>query len=95
MIQAYLGPTDKHNTYKAEIVGVILATWLLQNTPETLGKQISLYTDNQSIIDAITSQNATPGQYLINKLKSSANKIGHKLEIRWISSHSKVKEMKP
>ena len=56
-----------------------------------MGKRISLYTNNQSIIKALASQKATSGQYLINTLKRVANKIGQMLEIRWISSHSKVK----
>ena len=54
-IQAYISTADKHNTYKAEIIGAILTTWLIHNTPETLGKMISLYTNNQSIIAALTS----------------------------------------
>ena len=38
-LQKYLGTKDDHNTYKAEIVGAILALWILQNTAETTSKK--------------------------------------------------------
>ena len=72
-------------------MGGILAAWILQNHPETTGKRVSLYTDNQSIINALSSHKATPGQYLINSLRIAVNALRCKLEIRWISGHSKVK----
>ena len=90
-LQAYIGTPDKHNTYEAEILGPILVLWILYNSPETLGKMVSLYTDNQSIIDALSSHKLAPGQYLINNLRTAANATMCKLEIKWISDHSKVK----
>jgi hypothetical protein len=56
-----------------------------------IGKKVSLYIDNQSVISALTSPKSTSGQYLLNALRLSANDIGCDLTIRWISSHSKVK----
>ena len=90
-LQAYIGTPDKHNTYEAEILGAILTTWTLQNTPETIGKIVSLYTDNQSIIAAIMSNRTKTGQYLINNLTTAANSLKSNLNIKWISGHSKVK----
>jgi ribonuclease HI len=90
-IQAFIGTSDKHNTYEAEAIGGILAMWLLQNTPETIGQRVTLYIDNQSLITAISTPKATSGQYLLNSLRTAANGIGCRLTIRWISSHSKVK----
>ena len=52
------------------------------------GKRVSLYTDNQSIIDALLPHKATPGQYLINTLRIAVNALRCRLEI---SGHSKVK----
>ena len=60
-IQAYIGTADKHNTYEAELSGAILTMQLIQNTQKTLGKTVSLYTDNQSIIAALTSHKAATG----------------------------------
>ena len=90
-LKKFLGTTEKHNTYEAEAVGAILAIWLLETTPETIGKKVSLYIDNQSIISAIQNPKSTPGQYLLNALRSAANRVACNLTIRWISSHSKVK----
>ena len=90
-LQAYIGTLDKYNTYKAKILGAILALWILHISPETLGKMASLYTDNQSIIDTFLSHKSAPGQYLINNLRTAVNTTMCKLEIKWISGHSKVK----
>ena len=90
-LQVYLGSPDKHNTYEAEVVGAILALWMLENTPEVVGKKVTLYIDNQALIMAVRSPKATSGQYLLNSLRQAANRVGCYLSIRWISSHSKVK----
>jgi ribonuclease HI len=90
-LRAFLGTSDKHNTYEAEVVGVILALWIIQSVPETLGKKVTLYIDNQSVIKAITTPSSTSGQHLLNSLRTAANRTGCRLTIRWISSHSKVK----
>ena len=90
-LKAHLGTSEKHNTYEAEIIGATLAVWVLENTPETLGKKISLYIDNQSLIKAVLAPKATPGQHILIPLRSAANRIGRNLTLRWISSHSEVK----
>jgi ribonuclease HI len=68
-----------------------LAIWLLETTPETVGKRVSLYIDNQSIISGILKPKATPGQYLLNALRTAVNRVACNLTIRWISGHSDVK----
>jgi ribonuclease HI len=90
-LQAYMGTSDKHNTYEAEAMGALLALWILRTTPETRGKKVTLYIDNQSIITALTSIKSTSGQYLLHELRQAANSSSSKLSIRWISSHSNVK----
>jgi ribonuclease HI len=90
-LQAYLGTPDEHNTYEAEAAGALLALWLIRTTPETIGKRVSLYIDNQSIITALLTPKSTPAQYILNALRISAHNIGCNLSIKWISSHSKVK----
>ena len=90
-LKAHLGTPDKYNTFEAEAVGVVLALWLIRTTPETLGKTVSLFTDNQSIVMALSSAKAASGQYLIDSIKNAANTAGARLTIKWISGHSKVK----
>ena len=90
-LKAYLGTSDEQNTYKAKIIGAITALWLLQTTLDTISKKVSLYTDNQSIIDALSTPKLTSGQYLINTLIIAANTAKCKLGIRWILGHSKAK----
>lgn len=82
LLQVYLGTPDKRNTYEAEVIGTILALWILQNTPETLGRTVTLYIDNQSVIKAIETPSSTPGQHLLNSLRHSLNGMGCRLLIR-------------
>ena len=90
-MKAFLGPKTKHNMYEAEAVGALLATWITRNTPETIGKIVSLYIDNQAIMMALAGTKTTSGQYLINSVITAANELPCKLTVRWISSHSEVR----
>jgi ribonuclease HI len=90
-LKYFLGPSSKHNTFEAEAVGAILATKLLSDCPDTIGKRVSLYIDNQSILASLGNPKATSGQYLIRHLFILANALACNLNIHWISSHSKVR----
>jgi ribonuclease HI len=89
-LRAFLGPKTKRNTFEAEIIGAILATWIIRNTAGTIGKEVSLYVDNQAVIMALTGTRPSSGQHLINTLVTASNGMPCKLKIIWISSHSKV-----
>lgn len=89
-LKAFLGPPTKHNTYEVEIIGAVLSTHLLTNCPETAGKKVSLYIDNQSVIASISNPKATSGQHLICHLILLTNSLACFLGVHWISSHSKV-----
>ena len=86
-----MGPPMEHNTYEVEATGAILMAWILKLTPETIGKTVTLYINNQAFIKTLSKTKSTPGQHLINNFKRSVNKLQCKLMIRWISSHSEVK----
>ena len=58
---------------------------------ETIGKKVSLYLDNQAVIKVIKSHNAHLGQYLLQHISVSINRLNTNLTIHWISSHSNVK----
>ena len=88
--QSHLGEATKHNTYEGETVGAILATWLVDNTPDTAGKHVSMYIDNQSVLKAVAEPKATSGQYLLQSLAAMTNNSRAKLNMKWISGHSGV-----
>jgi ribonuclease HI len=90
-LKLYVGPETKHNTYEAETIGAILGTRLLSNCPDSVGKNVSLYIDNQAVILAVKNPKATPGQYLTRQFILHAKALRCNLGIHWISSHSKVK----
>jgi ribonuclease HI len=87
-LKAYLGPSKKHNNYEAEIVGGILALWLLM--PETYRKTVFIYSDNQPFIRTAENPKPVLGKYLLQNLYKEANKSWAKLDMKWISGHSKM-----
>jgi hypothetical protein len=64
---------------------------MVRSNPETIGKRISLYIDNQAVIMALTGSRSTAGQHLVKALRTAANGLPAKLKVIWISSHSEVK----
>jgi hypothetical protein len=74
-LQAFLGPKSKHITYEAEVIGAILATWTIRRTPETIGKMVSLYINNQAVIKALIESRPLAGQHLVNYLRLAANDL--------------------
>lgn len=90
-LKFFIGPSSKHNTYEAEAIGAILATKLLSDCPDTIGKKASLYIDNQSILASLKNPKATSGQHLIRHLLTLANALACNLNAHWISSHSRVR----
>ena len=90
-LKFFMGNSDKHNTYEVENVGTILTLWILNKTPATVRKRVSLYTDNQSLVTMLPHPKATSGQHLLGSLHSAINGTGCRLMIKWITRHSKVK----
>ena len=90
-LQAFMGASNKYNTFEAEATGAILALWILDRTPAVIGKRVSLYTDNQSIVTTLPHPKATSGQHLLSLLRSAIRGVGCRLTVKWISGHSKVK----
>ncbi|PPQ85868.1 hypothetical protein CVT24_006388, partial [Panaeolus cyanescens] len=94
----HLGSIQQHSTYEAELVGILLAIWLLiTEAGYVLGRRpISIYTDNQSAINAITSSTRGPADYIKDEFARLCTKYFpitphyHKVDIKWISAHSEV-----
>jgi ribonuclease HI len=89
-LQRFIGPMTEHNTYKAEAVRLLLGLWLAHKTPGTRNRKVSLYTDNQSIVQAVTRIKSNSGQYLFEEITKIASYVNCDLTIQWISGHSKV-----
>jgi ribonuclease HI len=89
-LQYHLGRKDEHNSYKAELIGGILGAWLMVNCTEARGKVVSLYTDNQSLLQVIAKIGSKSGQHLVKALDEMVNATHCKLTLRWISGHSEV-----
>jgi ribonuclease HI len=89
-IKMSLGKSTEHNNYEGEAAGVNLATWLTECHPETAHKNVSVYVDSKSVLQAMAEPKATSGQQLIREATMSANSTMARLELIWISGHSGV-----
>ncbi|TFK20320.1 hypothetical protein FA15DRAFT_560142, partial [Coprinopsis marcescibilis] len=99
VLRYHLGKEDSHSTHKAEAVGTVMATYMAVLTGASAmegGEKLTLYIDCQSVIQSLESTKPGPAQYLLNKfhriMDTACNKGPRekKMEIQWISAHSKV-----
>jgi ribonuclease HI len=58
--------------------------------PETVSKTVTIYSDNRSVLQAVTDMKATSGQYLIREMVKVINRSQAKASLEWISGHSGV-----
>ena len=90
-----LGNVTDHTTYKAELVGPLMAVHLAAKVPPN--STVSVYVDNQSTLAAITSPPNGPGSHIIEALNEAMKSIAtrrpvlaKRIVFRWISAHSGV-----
>lgn len=89
-LKAHLGETEEHNSYEAETVGGILAMHLINTSPDTQRKTVSIYVDCQAFIKASTHPRASSTQHLLQNFASRASNSLAKISVAWISGHSNV-----
>jgi ribonuclease HI len=87
----YLGDNTQSTGYSAELVGIELA---LQIAQELEGcSRVTIFTDNQAAIQAVTNPKITSGQYFTQRAIGGVNrarKAGITPTIRWIPSHISI-----
>ena len=84
-----LGSPSKHNTFEAEIIGAILAIWLLNCFHQTISKRVSLYIDNQAVLASLCHPKAVSSQYLVRHLSLLVNNLACNLGspvIAWLEA---------
>jgi ribonuclease HI len=91
----HLGSVDDHTNYKAEVVGLLMAMWMLWNQHVVGRLDVLIYVNNQALIWSITGGGMCSSLYLVSKILQQAKEVNsalaqHKLKVRWISGHSKV-----
>lgn len=91
----YLGASDEHTVYEAEVTGVILALELLRKELRNSVSTVSIALDNQAAIKASRSTDAAPAQYLMNHVHELLDKVHNrhenlKLTLRWVPGHEDI-----
>lgn len=95
----HLGPMSKYTTYNAEWVGLLLAIWLMTtmiNQARISISNISIYTNNQSVIRMLKNRKVGTTQYIADTFQQLAETTRargpriKKFTMNWISAHSDV-----
>ncbi|PPQ94550.1 hypothetical protein CVT25_012018 [Psilocybe cyanescens] len=89
-LRVYLGSKSEHNTYEAEAARGNLAFQLLRKADTTHSNNITVYIDNQALLNALKFPKAKSGQWLVEGIVASAREIPGKIRIAWISGHTDV-----
>ena len=74
-LQYHLGPDTEHTVYKGKVVGLLLTIHLLLSLHTILFSQITLGTDNQASIRALTNQRPHPAHYLTDHVHNTIEKL--------------------
>ena len=96
ILHYHLGPFKQHTIYKAEAVGLILATKLLLDELDVY-KPVSIFINNQAAIKSSDIFQTRPGHYLIDNFCASIKQIKkiHHLHAQdiilwWIPGHNGI-----
>ena len=90
----YIGTDDTHNVYAAELTAIQMAVTLFKETKDEY-KNVYVFTDNQSAIQAIDTPKHQSGQYIIKEILDTIDKI-HELaptcniHIEWVPGHKNI-----
>jgi ribonuclease HI len=75
VLHVYLGSSQEHTVYEAEGVGLVLGLHLLNGLSRQLTRTTILGTDNQAVIKALGNQSPHAGQYILEAIHKSAERL--------------------
>jgi ribonuclease HI len=78
VLRVHLGSSLEHTVYEAEGVGLILGLHLLNGLTRRLTQTTILGTDSQAIIKALSNQKSHAGQYILDAIHHSAERLHEK-----------------
>lgn len=89
----YLGTTQEHTVFEAEVCGALLGLDLIRATPRAT--RATLFIDCQPAISAIKTPKAQSGQYLLDTFRTELQRLQKQrqnlqLEIYWVPGHEDI-----
>ena len=102
VLRFHLGSLKQHTMFEGEVVGSILAAWMLKGRPEVEKLKATSYSDSQVFIKVTGARNSGPEQYLVleymrlTQVMNNGTDIpettgSDKFTLRWIAAHAGVK----
>ena len=73
-----LGTAEEHTIYEAELVGIILALYLLTSIIHQITHLVIISLNNQAAIRALTNQTAKPSHSLLDLIIAAVEKLQEK-----------------
>jgi ribonuclease HI len=87
----YLGDNTKSTVYSAELVGLELALQIAQGLDNC--DEVTIFTDNQAAIQAVTCPSISSGQYITHRVTQEMERTrgkGINVTIQWTPSHKGI-----
>lgn len=90
----HLGTKDEHTVYEAEAVGLTLAAELIA-TEEDISFPISIFVDNQAVIQSGENFQSKPGSYLIDRFCNRLKRVARshrdfQVTLQWLPGHADI-----
>jgi len=93
--EKYVGTEETHNVYAAELTAIQMATILFEEKINVYRKAY-IFTDNQAAIQAIGSPKHQSGQYIIEEILDTIDRIHEKsptstIHFEWVPGHEGIR----
>ena len=89
-LKAYLGPIHYLTVYSGELQGVAMALNSTSSPNRQPTQKVTIFTDNQSVIQAVSAPHVQSGQQILPFVVLAINKLRDQhidVELRWIPAH--------
>lgn len=89
-LKAYLGPAHFFTVYSGELQKVAMALNSTSSASNQLIRRVTIFTDNQSAIQAVSAPSAQSGQQILRFIVGAIDQLREQhmeVEIRWIPAH--------
>lgn len=95
-LRYHLGQPDTHTVYEAEAVGLTLAASLLATEPDPTFP-VTIFVDNQAVIQSGEHPSTKPGHHIIRKFHSSLSRLRNttpidkwQVTLQWLPGHANI-----
>jgi ribonuclease HI len=93
-LRYHLGSAEEHTVYEAELIGLLLALYMLSKLTRKLKSYVVIGSDSQAAIRALSNQKPHPAHHIIDQIHEATEKLQESQhKIQKPSEHAELKRI--